>query len=128
MDYNKRLMERLCDELEKFSGKQSINDSDLETISMLSGSIKNLKKIMMMDSGEYSQAYSRDGDWEARGSYNQGSSYKRDSRGRYSRERGYSRDNARDRMLEEMESMMSSASGQDREILRHAMEQMEGNR
>lgn len=100
---------------------------------------------------EYSERrYSRNGysrgNWEARGHYggehaydDGGSSYanrgrhyvrghySRDgggySQGGYSRD-GYSRDGGREEMMGMFESMMQSASGQDREIIRRAMEDM----
>ena len=105
------------------------------------------------DEGEYSErrysrrGYSRGGDWEARGSYGHGSAYDDGGssyagrgqhyvRGHYSRDAGgysqgggysrggYSRDGGRDSMMRKFEEMMQSASGQDREIIQRAMDDM----
>ena len=105
------------------------------------------------EDGEYSErrysrrGYSRGGDWEARGSYGHGNAYDDGGssyagrgqhyvRGHYSREGGgysqgggysrggYSRDGSRDSMMRQFEEMMQSASGQDREIIQRAMDDM----
>ena len=105
---------------------------DLEIIHKLTDTIKNLDKIEMLEDGGYSQA----GDWEmeGRGSYNRGSSYrgrKRDSMGRYSREGrdgrgGYSRHDAKEAMMEQMEILMDQAgSEREREAIRRCMGQLE---
>lgn len=78
------------------------------------------------------------GGWEmeGRGRYNRGSSYarrKRDSMGRYSREwrdgrmdGRYSRDDAKERMIEQMEQLMNGTQNErEREIIKRAMEQLE---
>lgn len=105
------------------------------------------------EDGEYSErrysrrGYSRGGDWEARGSYGHGNAYDDGGssyaargqhyvRGHYSRDGGgysqgggysrggYSRDGSRDSMMRQFEEMMQSASGQDREIIQRAMDDM----
>ena len=64
-----------------------------------------------------------------RGTYGRGSSYrgrKRDSMGRYSRDgRMYSRSDAKEHMMDQIEDMMSGANEREKEILRRAMEQLE---
>lgn len=69
-----------------------------------------------------------------RGTYGRGSSYrgrKRDSMGRYSREGrggrgGYSRNDAKEAMMEQMEMLMDQAgSEREREAIRRCMGQLE---
>ena len=135
MDYMYDLKEKLCDELKEYARKQDMSAGDLEMVHKLTDTIKNIDKISMLEEeGGYSQA----GNWEAdmRGSYDRGSSYRgqrRDSRGRYSRNgnysserRMYSRDGAKDRMMEHLEDMMQEAgSEKEREAIRRCMAQME---
>ena len=131
--YMHELKEKLCEELEEIARKGDLGAGDLEIVHKLTDTIKNIDKIEMLEEDD---GYSRDGDWEmeGRGSYNRGSSYrgrKRDSMGRYSRtgrmypDRVYSRDSAKDRMMEQMEDMMGGANEREKEILRRAMDQLE---
>lgn len=131
--YMHELKEKLCEELEEIARKGELGAGDLEIIHKLTDTIKNIDKIEMLEEDD---GYSRDGDWEAdmRGTYGRGSSYrgrKRDSMGRYSRtgrmypDRVYSRDSAKDRMMEQMEDMMGGANEREKEILRRAMDQLE---
>lgn len=132
------LKDMLCRELDKISEQGELSAGSLETAHKLTDTIKNIDKIMMLEEdGGYSErgemmpysqrhGYSRDGDWEARGRFGHsyddgGSSYRnnrRDSMGRYSR------DDGRTALMSEMESMMQRASGQDRETIRRAMEEL----
>ena len=137
MDYMHELKEKLCDELEEIANKGELGAGDLEIIHKLTDTIKNLDKIGMLEDGGYSQA----GDWEIEGrAYNRGSSYarrKRDSMGRYSRDgramryrdgRMYSRDEAKDDMMEQMEALMEQAgSEKEREAIRRCMNQLENS-
>ena len=134
MEYMHELKEKLCDELEEIANKGELGAGDLEIIHKLTDTIKNLDKIGMLEDG-YSQA----GDLEIEGrAYNRGSSYarrKRDSMGRYSRDgramryrddRMYSRDEAKDDMMEQMEALMEQAgSEKERSAIRRLMSQME---
>ena len=133
MEYMHELKEKLCMELDEIAKKPEMSAGDLEAAHKLTDTIKNIDKIEMLEEDD---GYSRDGDWEmeGRGSYNRGSSYrgrKRDSMGRYSRtvrmypDRVYSRDSAKDRMMEQMEDMMGGANEREKEILRRAMDQLE---
>ena len=133
MEYMHDLKDKLCKELEEIARKPEMSAGDLEAVHKLTDTIKNLDKIEMLEDG----GYSRDGDWEmeGRGSYERGASYrgrKRDSMGRYSRDgrygpttRMYSRTEAKDDMMAKLEDMMSSASDQERAILRQAMDKLE---
>lgn len=132
MEYMYELKDKLCKELDEIARKPEMGAGDLEIIHKLTDTIKNLDKIEMLEDGGYSQA----GDWEAdmRGTYGRGSSYrgrKRDSMGRYSREGrggrgGYSRNDAKEAMMEQMEMLMDQAgSEREREAIRRCMGQLE---
>lgn len=126
--YMHELKEKLCEELKEIARKGELGAGDLEIVHKLTDTIKNLDKIEMLEEhGDYSRA----GDWEAdmRGTYGRGSSYrgrKRDSMGRYIRDgRMYSRTDAKEHMMDQIEDMMSGANEREKEILRRAMEQLE---
>ena len=134
MEYMHELKEKLCDELEEIARKPEMGAGDLEIIHKLTDTIKNLDKIEMLeDGGGYSQA----GDWEIEGrAYNRGNSYarrKRDSMGRYSRDGrmmrgGYSRHDAKEAMMDQMEDLMAQAgSEKEREAIRRCMNQLENS-
>ena len=136
MEYMHELKEKLCDELEEIANKGELGAGDLEIIHKLTDTIKNLDKIEMLEDGGYSQA----GDWEAdmRGTYGRGSSYrgrKRDSMGRYSRDgrmmrggyrdgRMYSRAEAKEDIMDQIEDMMGDADEKEKAILRRAMTEL----
>ena len=139
MDYMHDLKDKLCQELEEIARKPEMGAGDLEIIHKLTDTIKNICKIDML---EEDGGYSRDGDWEARGSYNRGSSYrgrKRDSMGRYARDgrddgysgrmmpdRIYSRADAKEHMMDELEEAMNAATtDRERDIIKRAMDQLE---
>ena len=138
MEYMYELKEKLCDELEEIAKKGELGAGDLEIVHKLTDTIKNLDKIEMLEDGGYSQA----GDWEIEGrAYNRGSSYarrKRDSMGRYSRDgmgyrdgrvmpnRMYSRAEAKDHMMDELEEAMDAATtDREKDIIKRAMDQLE---
>ena len=139
MEYMHELKEKLCKELDEIARKPEMGAGDLEIIHKLTDTIKNLDKIEMLEDGGYSQA----GDWEIEGrAYNRGSSYarrKRDSMGRYSRDgrmmrggyrdgRMYSRAEAKDDMMDQMEALMEQAgSEKEREAIRRCMNQPENS-
>ena len=95
--------------------KGELGAGDLELAHKLTDTIKNIDKICALEEdGGYSEA----GDWEGRGSYNRGSSYanrgKHYVRGHYSRdgysnrgrESGYSRHDAKEQMMAQLEDMI----------------------
>lgn len=134
MEYMYELKDKLCKELDEIARKPEMGAGDLEIIHKLTDTIKNLDKIEMLeDDGGYSQA----GDWEIEGrAYNRGNSYarrKRDSMGRYSRDGrmmrgGYSRHDAKEAMMDQMEMLMDQAgSEKEREAIRRCMNQLENS-
>ena len=108
----------------------------------LTDTVKNLDKIEMLEDGDSYDGYSEMREYPYMG----GSSYvrgrgryaKRDSMGRYSSDdrmtddysearmdRRYSRDDAKDHMMNKLGSMMEDADPNEREILKKCMRELE---
>ena len=132
MDYYKDL-ENLCSVLsEQISdvsrkAKNGMSAGDLEMIDKLTHSLASVKKIMafMEDEGEYSGYYPMGGSYRDsyRGSYRGGSyARKRDSMGRYSGERGYSRNALADKMRD---LMMDAPDDRTRQEIQRMVEKLE---
>lgn len=118
------LKEMLCKELEEYGKKGELTTGSLDVVDKLAHTIKNLCKIIeRYEEDEYSgRSYARGGSYAYEngnmggGSYNYAmdGSYargrtgnvRRDSMGRYSRERGYSRD---ENMVMELRELMNEA-------------------
>jgi hypothetical protein len=142
MEYMHKIKKMLCKELEEYGEKKSLSSADVEMIHKLTDTVKNLDKIEMLEGDDgYSETYpyymggsSYAGRGRGRGRY-----AKRDSMGRYSSEDGlsyddysearmdrrYSRDDAKDHMMNKLGEMMSSADEEQREILKDAMRKIE---
>lgn len=128
-----KLKETLCEQLEEYTSRTKLAGGDLQTVHMLTDTIKNLDKIEMLEDeegGEYSHArrrrdmrgrYSRTGD---RYSYDEdGDSYANGmGGGNYSRNRGYSRDDGKDRVVEVLESMMDGVQGPERQTIQRMLD------
>ena len=129
------LKEMLCRELEGYLEKGELSAGDLEPICKMTKAIKNLCKILMMEEGDRgredgysrdgygrSNDYSRDGEWSAnmRGNYGRENSYART--GQHYVRGHYSRDDGRQRMIEQVRRMMDEADGEDRENIRRCLE------
>lgn len=151
MEYIEKIKKMLCKELDEYAMKGKLTMADLEAVHKLTDTVKNLDKIAMFEEEEgYSEARAGRGR-----SYMHGSSYdddmmyserrgrgryaKRDRMGRYSSEDGmsyddyseermdrrYSRDDAKDHMMNKLGSMMEGADPNEREILKDAMRKLE---
>lgn len=86
-----KLKESLCKELSDIAQKGAISAGDLDAITKLTDSIKDLGEIMEMEEGGEYSLRGGDGMWTAEGSYGRGNSYagRRGThyvRGHYSRE------------------------------------------
>lgn len=109
------LCEMLCEELSDYGRKNEISGGDLEVIDKLAHATKNVFKVMeskeeMVEDGYSNRgsSYATNGGGSYRGnSYARGKNARRDSMGRYSNERGYSRD-AED-MIEQLKDMERTA-------------------
>ena len=154
MDYMHDLKDLLCAELEDYaekgkkSGKMSMGD--LESIHKLTDTVKNIMKIDVL---KEEAGYSEDGTYMGEGriygtsyddgmhreggySYARGRRYaRRDSMGRYSRDDGmryhggmrggYSRDEGKHYMMEQLEEMMEEAEKPaEKEALRRCMDEL----
>lgn len=151
-----KIKEMLMKELYEYEEKAKkmnggkLSAGDLETIHKLTDTVKNIDKIEMLEDEE---GYSEDGHYMGEGriygtSYarGRGRNAKRDSMGRYSREGGmyhdggssyarggmrdgrmsYSRDSAKEHMIEKMEDMMEDAeSPKEREAIRQCIMKLE---
>lgn len=119
--------EQLGDMVRKIKNN-GMTSGDLETLDKLTHTLASVKKTMKMEEdGEYSGyypmggVYARDGGSYNRGdgSYNRGSyargrmNARRDSMGRYSGERGYSRNDLADKMRELMDEAPDDRTRQD---------------
>ena len=118
------LKDKLCAELDEIAAKPNMSTGDLETVHKLTDTIKNIEKIMKL---EDESGYSRAGGWETRGTYGypydeRGSSYMR--RGEHYVRGHYSRDDARQRMIEELQDMLRTADGQYREVIQRALDEI----
>ena len=146
MKHLEKLKEALCEELDKFGKSGDITVNSLEKIHKLTDTIKNIDKIMMLEEEDgYSETRGRMGGYMRGSSYDddmmyserrgRGRNAKRDSMGRYSSDMGddysermdrrYSRDNAKDHMMNKLGEMMTSADEEQREILKDAMRKIE---
>ena len=129
-----QLRDNLMDELEKFADK-SITEQNLEYIDKLSHSIKCLDTVYGMNIGEqesrdgYSGRMYRDGMSGRRGYFytqrDGGTSgrRRRDSMGRYADDYSgrYSRDEAKDKLIGEMEGMMGDVSPEAQHAIQKAI-------
>ena len=143
MEYIEKIKKMLCKELDEYAMKGKISGSDLDMIWKLTDTVKNLDKIEMLEDGDSYDGYSEMREYPYMG----GSSYargrgryaKRDSMGRYSSDMGssyddyseertnrrYSRDDAKDHMMNKLGEMMTSADEEQREILKDCMRKLE---
>ena len=153
MEYIEKIKKMLCKELDEYAMKSKLSMADVDAIHTLTDSVKNLDKIEMLE--EESEGYSEARGGMRGRSYMGGSSYdddmmyserrgrgrnaRRDSMGRYSSDIGssyddysearmdrrYSRDDAKDHMMNKLGEMMTSADEEQREILKDAMRKIE---
>lgn len=110
------LKEMLCKELDEIAMKGKLVAGDLQTIHMLTDTIKNIDKIGMLDEG-----YSGDGEWTANGRYERGRDNAYSGRMHYVRGH-YSRDDGYDMISERIGEMIDSGrySGEERNTLNRA--------
>lgn len=63
------LKETLCENLDQYAKKDALTRNDLDTVHMLTDTIKNIDKISTMEEEGYSYG---EGNWNANGSYSNG--------------------------------------------------------
>ena len=150
MEYIEKIKKMLCKELDEYAMKGKLTMADLDAVHKLTDTVKNLDKIEMLEGEGDGYSEARGGR-----SYMHGSSYdddimyserrgrgrnaRRDSMGRYSSDNGmsyenyseermdrrYSRDDAKDHMMNKLGSMMEDADPNQREILKDCMRKLE---
>ena len=150
MEYIEKIKKMLCKELDEYAMKGKLTMADLDAVHKLTDTVKNLDKIEMLEGESDGYSEARSGR-----SYMHGSSYdddmmyserrgrgrnaRRDSMGRYSSDNGmsyenypeermdrrYSRDDAKDHMMNKLGSMMEDADPNQREILKDCMRKLE---
>lgn len=105
MRHLEEIKDMLCDELDKIAEQGELTAGSLDSVDKLTHSLKSIETIMAMDE------YSHDG------RYDRGYSYRRDARGRYSRDRmsdreynrRYSRE-TKEEMIDKLEDMMEEST------------------
>ena len=147
MEYMHKIKKMLCKELEEYGDKKSLSSADVEMIHKLTDTVKNLDKIEMLEGDDgYSETYPyyMGGSSYARG---RGRNARRDGMGRYSSEggsyesgssyddyseessyrggKGYSRNDAKDHLMDKIGEAMRDADPNEREILKDAMRKIE---
>lgn len=147
MEYIEKIKKMLCKELDEYAMKGKLTMADLDAVHKLTDTVKNLDKIAMLDDGGYSEASrsymhgsSYDDDMMYSERRGRGRYAKRDSMGRYSSDdysedyrgtsyrgydRRYSRDDAKDHMMNKLGMMMEDADPEQREALKKCMREIE---
>ena len=122
-------------ELESYKDIASINRAALDEIWKLTDTIKNIDKIVMLESGESHNSYDSYGSYD--NSYRRGPGAKRDSMGRYSKDKYYedgysermthrmSHDQAKDHMMKQLGELSRVATGEQKEILEECMRDLD---
>ena len=128
------LKKRFEKELEQYMHMgDKITMGELETIHKLTDTIKNIDKIMMLEDedGGYSQAGEMRGGTNRGGNMMPGGGYsyrrqRRDSRGRYSRDGGYSYDDGMEELHELLDEMMETADERTKAAIKRFKAELHG--
>lgn len=134
MERMHELKKRFEKELEQYMHMgDKITMGELETIHKLTDTIKNIDKIMMLEDedGGYSQAGEMRGGMNRGGNMMPGGGYsyrrqRRDSRGRYSRDGGYSYDDGMEELHELLDEMMETADERTRAAIKRFKAELHG--
>lgn len=124
-----KIKDMLMAELDRYAQKEQISNNSLYDIDKLTHAVKSIDTIMAMEDAGYSNDYSYRG-------------RRRDSMGRYSRnsygrpydggsyrydydDRGYSREDAKDSLIEQLKDMSMGAEGEHKHMIDEWIRQME---
>ena len=117
------LKDMLMKELEEYGAKGELSAGSLDIVDKLAHTVKNLCKII-----EDAEGYSGDMGYHGRsygyrdeGSYRRRMNAQRDSMGRYSGERGYSRDG----LADELRTLMREAPDEHKQDFQRLIDKME---
>ena len=115
------LKRMICKELNEIAEKGELSAGSLQTVDMLTHSLKSIVTVMAMEDSGYSRdegGYS--GRRDSMGRYADGSSYNDGYSGRR-----YSRDEGKTNMIHQLENLMSEASSpEEKEIMKQALNKM----
>ena len=128
------ILDYICDEIEEFEQKiqrdGKLSMTEIEYLDKLA----HIKKDMLTSEAMMDSGYSSDGSYEGYngnggmngGSYMRGNSGRRgrDSMGRYTSGRRYSRDEAKDEVMRHLEKAMNGATGEQRKIIQDAVDEL----
>ena len=130
MESMDRLKDMLQCEIDKIADQGELTAGSLETIGKLLDAVKDISEINAMDDYGYSQrGYGRmpmyyEGSYE--GATRGGRSSRRGGNGGNSRRMGYSYDDGKDYMIDQLEQMMDQAgSEKERQAIMKCIRQME---
>lgn len=134
MERMHELKKRFEKELEQYMHMgDKITMGELETIHKITDTIKNIDKIMMLEDeeGGYSQAGEMRGGMNRGGNMMPGGGYsyrrqRRDSRGRYSRDGGYSYDDGMEELHELLDEMMETADERTKAAIKRFKAELHG--
>ena len=118
------LKEMLMKELEEYGSKGELSAGTLEIVDKLAHTVKNLCKIiedMEGYSGDYMGYHGRSYGYRDDSSYRGRTNARRDSMGRYSGERGYSRDG----LADELRTLMREAPEEHKQDFQRLIDKME---
>lgn len=123
-----KLRDMLMEELDRCAEKDGISNNGLYAIDKLTHAVKSIDTILAMEDAGYSNdnySYARGRRGNVRrdsmGRYSRGNSY----RG-YSRDNmGYSRDDAKDDLVEQLREMSTSAEGEHKQMIDNWIRQVE---
>lgn len=122
-----KLRDMLMYELEECAEKDGMSSGSLDTIDKLTHAVKSIDTILAMEES----GYSRDGYSYARG---RRGNVRRDSMGRYSRnsygryyrdDMGYSREDAKADLMEQLREMSMGADGEHKQMIDEWIRQVE---
>lgn len=138
MKHIEKLRDMLCDELDNIASQNELTAGSLETVDKLAHAIKCIDTIVAMkdagysqEGGSYGNSYGNSYDYSGRrrrnamGQFSRNGTYAYDD-GRSYANRRYSRDDARDNMISQLEELMENAPSEKyRQKIHEWMEQME---
>lgn len=129
------ILDYICDEIEEIEQKiqkdGKLSMTEIEYLDKLA----HIKKDMLTSEAMMDSGYSNDGSYDGYngngggmngGSYMRGNSGRRgrDSMGRYTSGRRYSRDEAKDEVMRHLEKAMNGATGEQRKIIQEAVDEL----
>lgn len=111
-----KLKDMVCDELKKIANDRKLNASTLDAVDKLTHTLKSIENVNAMGSGD--RGYSGDAYTHRYVNY--------PNYTRYDYDRGYSRDEGKIHMVDQLREMLNSAASEkERSAIRNCISQME---